>query len=138
VAQNLPSIVDLGGFKSVIPVVLQALESATSGTELTSGLLTATLKGGSNLLCSVSSPNLKINFAKNFGLESLRQVNDSALELKLFGIKASGLFGSLAIEVKRIEITPEKIILKDLPVIGKFEVKIKDIKGKTPELTCKN
>ena len=83
------------------------------------------------LVCDMTQGSQKITmkFDSSFGLKSYEPLDDDAVRLELFGIKAtvSSAMG-MTITLGRIDITPEKIVIYNVPIVGTYEMKLADMK----------
>ena len=83
------------------------------------------------LQCNMTQGDQKmtIKFDAAFGVKSYEPLDDDSIRLEFFGIKATASAAmGMTITLGRVDITPEKIVIYNVPIVGQYEMKFADMK----------
>ena len=128
--EQLPKLLPVDPKVEGLYPVLDALQSVKTSTATGQNMATVLQIGGVALGCDMESGTIKakMKFDREFGVKRFYKVNADTVGFEFYGMKVSmpSAFGA-TITMKRVEITPEKIIIRDIPIVGKVEVKMADL-----------
>ncbi len=109
---------------------LDALQSLRTSAVTGQNLLSAVQLAGAALSCDMESGTLKakVKLEREFGIKRFYTVSADTSGFEVYGMKVSipSAFGA-TIAMKRVEFSPEKIIIRDVPIVGKVELKMADL-----------
>ena len=83
-----------------------------------------------NFECSINQGDVRLKVNQDFGIKSAKALDDTTLGLEFYGLRASAkkAFG-ITIGLKRVELKEDKIIIRDVPLIGKVELDLNELGG---------
>ncbi len=145
VSENLPAIIPAGEKTDFLYVILSALLSVQSGNGTAASVMAINQIPGSALKCELTSGDAKVTLDKSFGIKRIYTVDATTTGLEFYGVTVSMPKAfNMSIKLKRVEIGAEKITIRDIPLVGKVEMKYSDLptgggEGEEPQeigITC--
>ncbi len=142
VAAQAPTLLGTQGRIAGLYPVLGAMNSLLSNATPGSNMISASIAPGKKLNCSVKTPkygNVSMVFSDSFGIKSHKIVNSDTVSLEFYGLKASfpRILG-ISFTVKRMDISPETLTIRDLPIIRSYDLKVADLWTPETEISCTN
>jgi hypothetical protein len=134
---QLPKLMPNEKSDSAAVVIVNAIGGVTTRLATANAdLATVKQRSGSKLNCEMDAggKKIKMKFESAFGVKRYYNVDASSVGLEFFGIKVAipQAFG-VTISLKRVELTPEKIIIRDIPLLGKYEIKLSELQSKSED-----
>ena len=128
VRDNLAPILPADPKTEFLYVILNAMLSVQSGNGSSASLIAINQVPGSALKCALTSGDAKVSLDKTFGLKRTYTVDANTTGLEFYGVTVTiPKAFNMSIKLKRVEIGTEKITIRDIPLIGKVEMKYADI-----------
>ena len=119
------------------PNILDILNAAYTGKNSQGNLFTAKLD--KEFHCKIKTegePDIHLELKKSFGLKSIESRGSDTNRIRVTGIRVKAM--GVGFNLNRIDVSPSKVTIRDIPFIGKKEIKLDEQEeGKPSTTTCK-
>jgi hypothetical protein len=127
-ANELGTLLPEDGIGESLGNLLSRFEKLKTSSQAGSNIASVSLVKGNTAKCDVNNGDVKLKFSSEFGVKRIYQPDANTLGIELYGLEASAKKAlGIGIKLKRLELTADKIIIRDVPIIGKVEVKLDDV-----------
>lgn len=135
---HMPSLIDDAEMAKSMTYILQRTTRALS-TVATRPQKLMQVTGKSEFECKANNM-MNMRFATQFGIKNVVPLGDDGVTMVVYGITASilGESASDRFALSRIDMTPTKMIIYNVPLIGTYTVDMTNPNNQTSKLTCGN
>lgn len=135
-AANVPALLSDANDRAATKYILEHLTKLES-TAAMRGAALARGESSSEIKCRLNNEAI-IMVDTHFALTKVERLGDKKARAQLQGVRARPLRGLIrpTIQIATLDVTPDRIIIRDVPVIGTYEIDLNDPDNKDLSVRC--
>lgn len=134
VLQHLDTLVEDAALRANVRAFLQTIDQVDAAVIKGShAAVNGAFQGRGRFACeSDGRKPVTVGLESQFGIQRVERLDSSGVRLTFFGTKVkSKVFGPIAptITLKRVDVFPDKVIVRDIPILGSYTINLGDQSG---------